>query len=160
MKTIIWVMWWWETVLEVDKNNAYELWKHIAYKGYVTLTGWRNVWVMNEALKWAKEKGWITLWILPNDDKNSCSEYLDIPIFTNMRSWRNYINALTSDILVICWIETWTSSEISLWLKAWKNVILVWLYEEANIFYKKLAWNKIHIAKDYVEWIQMINDLI
>lgn len=153
-------MWGWESVLEVDKKNAYELWKYIGSKGYVTLTWWRNVWVMNEALKWAKENEGITLWILPNDDKNSCSEYLDIPVFTNMRSWRNYINALTSDLLIVCWIEIWTSSEVSLWLKAWKNIILVWLYEEANIFYKKLAWNQIYIAKDYKEGIKMINNLI
>jgi len=152
-------MWWWELSSKIDLKNAYELWKFSALNNFVTLTWWRNVWVMNEALKWAKENWWITVWILPNDNKNSCSKYLDIPIFTNMRSWRNYINALSSDVLIICWIELWTSSEISLWLKAWKKVILVWLYNEANIFYKKFWKNNVFIADNSNEAIKILKEI-
>lgn len=153
-------MWWWEKVLEKDLKNAYEIWKFCAENNFVTLTWWRNVWVMNEWLKWAKENWWLTLWILPNDDKNSCSKYLDIPIFTNMRSWRNYLNALSSDILVICGIELWTSTEISLWLKSDKKVILLWCFEEANIFYKKIWWKNIYVVNNYNEAISEIKNIL
>ena len=160
MKTVIWIMWWWEKVLEKDLKNAYEIWKFCAENNFVTLTWWRNVWVMNEWLKWAKENWWLTLGILPNDDKNSCSEFLDIPIFTNMRSWRNYLNVLSSDILIACWLELWTSTEISLWLKAWKKVILLWCFEEANVFYKKIWLGNIFIAENYNQAILEIKKIL
>jgi uncharacterized protein (TIGR00725 family) len=152
-------MWWWEKASKNDLENSYQIWKFCAENNFVTLTGWRNVWVMNEWLRWAKENWWLTVWILPNDDKKTCSEYLDIPIFTNMRSWRNYINALSSDILVVCWIELWTSTEVSLWLKAWKKVILIWCFDEANIFYKKIWWNNIYISKNYNNAIKILSEI-
>ncbi|MCT4617277.1 MAG: cytochrome [Candidatus Gracilibacteria bacterium] len=160
MKTIIGIMGGGEKASQIDKNNAYELGRYIASKGFVTLTGGRNIGVMNEALRGAKENSGITLGILPNDDKESFSEYLDIPVITNMRSGRNYINALSSDLLIICGVELGTSSEISLGLKAGKKVILVGLYKEANIFYKKLAPEQVYIANNYDEAIKHFNTLI
>ena len=67
MKTIIWVMWPGKNATEQDITNAYEIGKFSTEKNYVTLTGWRNEWFMNEALKWAKENWWLILWILPTD---------------------------------------------------------------------------------------------
>lgn len=160
MKKIIWVMWWGENASEIDMKNAYEIWNYIAWRWFVTLTWWRNVWVMDRALKWAKENWWLTLWILWSSKESICSEYLDIPIFTNMKSGRNYINALTSNIIVACWVELWTSSEISLWLKSWKKVVIIWAIKEANDFYKLLWENQTYIASDYNEAINIINELI
>lgn len=111
---------------------------------------------MNEALRWAKEFDWLTIWILPSDDETTFSEFLDIPICTNMRSGRNYINVLSSDIIIACWIDHWTSSEISLAIKPQKKIILVGLYEEANLFFKKLAPNQIYIVKNFSEAIEFL----
>lgn len=158
MKKIIWIMWPWKNATKIDLVNAYQIWKYCAQNNFVTLTWWRNEWVMNEALKWAKENGWLTLWILPTDEKETFSEFLDIPICTNMRSWRNYLNVLSSDIVVVCWIDHGTSSEISLAIKPWKKIILIWLYNEANDFYKKLAPNQIFIVQDYHQAIPILDN--
>ena len=143
-----------------DLLNAYKIGEYCASKGYITLTGGRNEGVMNEALKGAKENGGLTLGILPSDDKTTLSKYLDIPVCTNMRSGRNYINVLSSDIVIACGINHGTSSEISLAIKPDKKIILVGLYEEANVFYKKLAPNQISIVPTHVEAIKLIEDLL
>jgi len=86
------------------------------------------------------------------------SEY--IPISTNMRAGRNYINILSSDIIVVCGMGWWTSSEVSLAIGPWKKVILVWTYKEANDFYKKLAPNQIFVVTDFNEAIKVIKDIL
>ncbi len=156
VKTIVGIMGPGSNASSLDLNNAYEIGKFCASKGWITLTGGRNEGVMYEALRGAKENGGLTLGILPSDDKTTFSEYLDIPICTNMRSGRNYLNVLTSDLVVVCGIDHGTSSEVSLSIKPGKKVILVGLFEEANNFYEKLAPNQITIVKDYKEAIEKI----
>lgn len=144
---------------ETDLINAYELGKYCAKKQYVTLTGGLKYGVMHEALKGAKENGGITIGIMPTDDKKEFSEYTDIPIITTMKSGRNYIEILTSDIIIACGISVGTSSEISLAIKPKKKIILVGLSEKANNFYKDLAPNQIFIVKDYKEAIILLEDM-
>ena len=151
VKTIIGIMGPGSTASSKDLENAFKIGKFCASKKWITITGGRNEGVMNEALKGAKENGGLTLGILPSDDQSTFSEYLDIPICTNMRSGRNYLNALTSNIVVICGIDAGTSSEISLAIKSNKQVILVGLDSETNNFYKKLSNNKVLITKDFFE---------
>lgn len=159
-KIIVGVMWPGVAASKSDLENAYEIWKFCAEKNRVTLTGWRNEWVMEEALRGAKEWDWLTIGVLPSDDRTTFSKYIDIPICTNMRSWRNYINVLSSDIIVACGIDHGTSSEISLAIKPWKKIILVWLYEEANNFFKKLAPTQVCIVTDYVQAIKILEQEI
>lgn len=145
-----------ENATNEDIKNAYEIGKFCASKGWITLTGGRNRGVMNEALKGAKENNGLTVGILPTDDKITFSEYIDVPIITNMRSGRNYINALSSNIIVACGMGPGTSSEVSLAINAEKKVILVGIYDEANSFYKKLAPQQTLIAKDYKEAVILL----
>ena len=141
---------------KTDLQNAYNIGKFCAQKGWITLTGGRNKGVMNEALKGAKENGGLTVGILPTDEKELFSKFLDIPIITNMRSGRNYINVLSSDIVAVCGIDPGTSSEISLAIKPGKTIILIGLYDEANVFYKKLAPDQIICVKDFKEAINFL----
>lgn len=143
---------------EKDLMNAYELGKYCAEKEYVTLTGGLKYGVMNEALKGAKENGGITIGIMPTDDREEFSEYVDIPIITTMESGRNYIEILTSDIIIACGISAGTSSEISLAINPRKKIILVGLLKEANDFYTNLAPNQVLIAKDYKEAIIILEN--
>ena len=114
---------------------------------------------MNEALKGAKQQGGLTLGIMPTDDKTEFSEYVYLPIITTMEAGRNYIEILTSDIIVACGISAGTSSEISLAIKSKKEIILVGLSEEVNNFYRNLAPNQVFIAKDYREAIKILEGL-
>ena len=156
VKKIIGVMGPGKNATKHDLKNAYEIGKYSASQGFITLTGGRNDGVMDEALRGAKENGGTTIGILPSDDKTTFSKYIDIPIITNMKSARNYINVLSSDIVVVCGIDAGTSSEISLALKAEKKVILVGLEKEANIFYSKLAPSLIFVVKEYKQAIVII----
>ena len=148
---------------KTDLKNAYEIGAFCAKKGWVTLTGGRNKGVMNEALKGAKENNGLTIGVLPTDEKELFSDFLDIPIITNMSSGRNYINVLSSDIVIVCGIDSGTSSEISLAIKPGKKIILIGLYEEANTFYKKLAPEQILCvknSKEAIDFLEKENDIL
>jgi len=156
MKKIIGVMGPGKKATDSDLKNAYEIGKFCAEQEWVVLTGGLKDGVMNEALKGAKENNGLTLGILPGDDKQFFSEYLDLAIPTNMRGGRNYINALSSDLVLACGMGAGTSSEISLSIKSGKKVILVGLFDEANNFYRKLGNELTYIAKDYTEAIDIL----
>ena len=160
MKTIIGIMGPGSDAKETDLQNAYKIGSFCGKNGLVTLTGGRNEGVMNEALKGAKEAGGLTIGILPSDDPSTFSKYLDIPICTNMRSGRNYINVLSSKVIVACGIDHGTSSEISLAIKPGKTIILVGLHKEANEFFKKLAPEQIHIVNNAEEAIELLKNEI
>lgn len=99
---------------------------------------------------------------MPFNEPEKFSEYVDLPIITNMRSGRNYINALSSSLVVACGIDKGTVSEISLSLvnTAKKKVVIVGAIEEANNLFKKLDEDNVFIAKDYIEAIEYIKQII
>ena len=71
----------------MDIENSYNIGKYAAQKGYVTLTGGRNVGVMHSALKGAKDSGGDTIGILAYGNKTNGSEYADILIVTSMTEY-------------------------------------------------------------------------
>lgn len=146
---------------EKNLKDAFLLGKYAADKGYVVLTGGLNVGVQNEGLKGAKAGSGLTIGIMPFNEPDKFSKYVDIPIITNMRSGRNYINALSSNLVIACGIDKGTVSEISLSLvnTAKKQVIIVGAIEEANKLFKILDSENVYIAKDYNECIQIIEEL-
>lgn len=121
-------------------KDAFEIGKYSANVGYTILTGGLNISVQNEGLKGAKSENGLTIGIMPFNEPEKFSEYVDIPIITNMRSGRNYINALSSSLVIACGIDKGTISEISLSLvnTAKKQVIIVGAIEEANVLFKKI----------------------
>ncbi len=80
---------------------------------------------MNAASKGAKKSGGLTVGILPSDNKDGMSKFVDIPICTGMGSARNNINVLSSNVVVACGTGAGTSSETMLALKAQKPIILL-----------------------------------
>lgn len=104
-------------------QQAYDLGKQIAAKGWILLNGGRDAGVMRASAEGAKENNGITIGILMGPNKNNSNPYIDIPIVTNMGDARNVINILTSDIVVACPGSAGTLSEIALALKNSKPVI-------------------------------------
>ncbi|MCM8767511.1 MAG: TIGR00725 family protein [Candidatus Omnitrophica bacterium] len=80
--------------------------------------------IMEAAAKGAKEKGGITVGILPYD-KSKANKYIDIPLGTNLGFYRNYIIVNSADAIIgIC--GRWgTLNEISIALALGKPVILI-----------------------------------
>lgn len=123
-KIIIGVMGGAQFVNQEDEQYAYQIGAMIAQEGCILLNGGRASGVMQASAKGAKENGGITLGILPVNDPQWASQYIDIPIVTGMGLARNVINVLSSDLIVALPGRAGTISEIALALNYGKEVIL------------------------------------
>ncbi|MFZ5596149.1 MAG: TIGR00725 family protein [Bacillota bacterium] len=108
-----------------DYSLAYRLGCLIAREGWILLNGGRNSGIMEASARGAWENGGLTVGILPGRDTGQVSAYIDIPIVTGMGDGRNYINILSSDVVMALRGGAGTISEIALALKNGKNVILL-----------------------------------
>jgi len=108
-----------------DARSAYELGALIAKQGWILLNGGRNAGIMEASARGASDNGAITVGILPDDDIARASSHIQIPILTGMGDGRNYINVLTSNVVVACPGGAGTISEIALALKNARPVILM-----------------------------------
>ncbi len=122
-----------------DMDNARLLGEFIARRGWVVLTGGRDVGVMDAACEGAKRVGGsLTVGILPTA-KDRISRHVDVPIITETGSGRNNINVLTSHVVVVCGLSgSGTVSEVALAVKAGKPVILVEASPAEAAFFRKL----------------------
>jgi len=123
-KTIIGVMGG-ESADKREIKYAYDLGALIAKEGWVLLNGGRPAGIMEASSKGCKEHGGMTVGILPGRDSSSTSKYIDIQILTGIGDARNYINVLSSDVVIACKGAAGTVSEIALALKNGKKVILL-----------------------------------
>ena len=146
---------------EENLRDAFEIGKYVADKGYAVLTGGLNVGIQNEGLKGAKSSNGLTIGIMPFNEPEKFSKYVDIPIITNMRSGRNYINVLSSNLVIACGVDKGTISEISLSLvnTAKKQVIIVGAIQEANELFRVIDSENVYIAKDYKECLEIFEKL-
>lgn len=100
-----------------DTEAAYHLGSMIAENGWILLNGGRGVGIMEASARGARDRGGITVGILPDDNDDRVSEHIEIPILTGMGSARNCINVLSSHFIVACPGQAGTLSEIALALK-------------------------------------------
>lgn len=141
--------------------DAYLLGKLFAVEGWLTLSGGRNVGVMDAVSRGAKEHGGMTIGILPDEHKDHMSSFIDIPILTGMGSARNNINVLTADIVVACGMGAGTLSEIALAIKAGKAVIMLHVTEEGGAFLHSLDKQQLlHTAYSAFEVKNKISELL
>ncbi len=81
--------------------------------------------VMEASARGASEDGGLTVGVLPDDNRRHQSPHIQIPILTGMGSARNYVNVLSSDVVVACPGGTGTISEVALALKHGRPVVLL-----------------------------------
>ena len=143
-----------------DLKNAYDVGKLCAIAGYVVMTGGRACGVMEAGLKGAKDGGGQTLGVLPYKSKDDASNYADIAVVTGLNSARNYINALTSDVLVACGVCGGTLSEIALALKEGKKVILFTENQKAKDFLIDLYPSQVVLPQNPQEALKIIVDIL
>jgi len=141
-----------------DEKAAYVLGGMIAENGWVLLNGGRNAGIMDASAKGAKERGGLTIGILPDNNRNMASEHIDIPILTGMGSARNCINVLSSDIVVACPGGPGTLSEIALALKYGRPVIL-FNFDSGKLFEKYAARELLHYSETPEQVIKKIKEL-
>ena len=102
---------------------AEELGRAIASMGAILITGGRGG-VMEAACKGAKEKGGLTVGILPGSE-NDVNPYVDVVIVTNLGDARNVINVRSANAVIVVHGGAGTLSEVGLALKAGKKVIAI-----------------------------------
>lgn len=108
---------------EVEKLSE-EVGREIAMSGSILICGGLGG-VMEAAARGAREKGGMTVGILPGTDESEANEYIDIKIVTAMSHARNAIIARTSDALIAVGGGHGTLSEIALGLKSGKRVVVL-----------------------------------
>lgn len=106
-------------------EDAHELGKLIALEGWVLLNGGRKAGVMDASAKGAKSEGGLTVGILPDTHKKRLSPYIDIPILTGMGAARNWINVLSSQVVVACPGSSGTLSEVALAINSQRPVVFL-----------------------------------
>lgn len=147
--------------LKRDLDNARALGELIARRGWVVLTGGRDVGVMDAACEGAKRVGGsLTIGILPTA-KDKVSRHVDVSIITEMGSGRNNINVSSSYVVVVCGLTgSGTVSEVALAVKAGKPVILVAASPADVAFFRKLDKRLVKAADTPEQAIELIMKLM
>lgn len=158
-KLIIGVMGGGKAASPVDCQIAYRLGELIAREGWLLLNGGRPAGIMEASARGAKENGGLTIGILPDHSSCSASRYIDIPIVTGMGDGRNYINVLSSDVVVALPGKAGTISEVALGLKSCKKVILL-NFNVGELFDSYLAEGLLHTADTPEEAIRIIKNML
>jgi len=143
-----------------DLENAFQLGKELASRGWSILTGGRNCGVMDQACKGARENGGITIGILPDEQPYRDSEHLEIAIRTGMGSARNSINILSSQVIVVIGMGPGTASEATLAIKAGKPVIFLNPKDTVQKFFNDLGKDLCHSVSSTKEVISKIESLL
>ena len=106
---------------------AKEVGRKVAEMGAILITGGRGG-VMEAACKGAKEKGGVTVGILPGSSRHEGNKYLDYVIVTGIGYARNVLVVLNGDIVIAINGHYGTLSEIAFALEFGKPVygLLSW----------------------------------
>lgn len=110
---------------------AREVGRVIAAQGAVLICGGLGG-IMEAAARGAKEKGGLTVGILPNYDKHSANPFTDITIPTGLGHARNVLVVASGDIVVALPGSHGTRSEVAIALKLGKPVIGVRAWRDAG----------------------------
>lgn len=125
MRTVVGVMGAGTTLSAAAEETAYRLGRLIAEAGWVLLNGGRDSGVMDASARGARGAGGLVIGVLPDADAHRASEHLDLAIRTGLGDARNYVNALSSDVVVALPGKAGTLSEVCFALIAGRTVVLV-----------------------------------
>jgi uncharacterized protein (TIGR00725 family) len=89
------------------------------------------------------------------------SDAVDVGIVTGMGSARNYINVLSSDVVIACGFGgAGTASEIALALKSKRPVILLNSQPEGQAFFRQIGGGLVHVTTNVEDTIAAIRKLL
>lgn len=109
---------------EEDIAYAYKIGRLVGSIGAVLLCGGMSG-TMESSAKGAKETGGLTIGIGPTKEKSDMNPYIDISIPTGMHAGRNFLNVLSSDILIFVGVGSpGTLSELAFALQLEKPIFI------------------------------------
>jgi uncharacterized protein (TIGR00725 family) len=159
LRTVIGVMGSGESGDKALLAQARDLGAAIASEGWVLLNGGRNSGVMDASAVGARNKGGFVIGILPDEGTAAASRHLDVAIRTGMGDGRNWINVLSSDVVIALRGGAGTLSEIALALKAGRTVITL-DFEVGGAFDRYSRTGKLHRAASVEEAIAMAKKVL
>ncbi len=129
-----------------DLELAYETGKLIAESGAVLLCG-AMTGVMEASAKGAQEAGGLTLGIGPVSDKSELNPYIDIPVMTGMGPARNFMNIISSDLLIFISVGSpGTLSELAFAIQMKKESIVINGSENLKAYISELDSDNVTFA--------------
>lgn len=131
----------------------------IAAEGWVLLTGGRAAGVMDAASRGARQAGGTTIGVLPSAGIEGVSDAVDIPIVTGLREARNYVNVLSSRVVLVCGMGAGTASEVALAIKAKRPVVLVRPSDTTRQFFCRLS-DRVKVATSPAEAIDLARRVV
>lgn len=154
MRTVIGVMGSGESSDTTLLAQARDLGAAIASEGWVLLNGGRNSGVMDASAVGARNKGGFVIGVLPDEGTAAASRHLDVAIRTGMGDGRNWINVLSSDVVIAMRGGAGTLSEVALALKAGRTVIAL-DFEVGAAFDRYYRTGRLHRAGSVQEAIAL-----
>ncbi|MFA6042201.1 MAG: hypothetical protein WC786_00770, partial [Patescibacteria group bacterium] len=149
-KPIIGIMGPGRSATQEEQADAHALGTIVAELGCILLTGGVAHGVMDAACKGARERGGMTIGILPHklpSETHPISEYVDIPIITTFGEGRNLINAFSCKVILVVGMCPGTASEVCFAIKAGVPVILLRPTDEALNFFQKILKGTVRTAR-------------
>jgi uncharacterized protein (TIGR00725 family) len=129
---------------------AYELGALIAKEGWVLVCGGRGG-VMEQACRGAKEKGGLTVGILPSLDGKDANAYVDIKIPTGLGYARNTLVVRAADIIVAISGKYGTLSEIAFAFNEGKTVLGIDTWDIPKIIKVKAPLDAVRYIKKHIK---------
>lgn len=136
---------------EESLKDAYEVGRMVAELGATLLCGGMTG-VMEESARGARDAGGLTVGIGPVDAKTEMNPYIDVPLVTNMGPGRNYMNIISSDVLVFVTVGSpGTLSELAYAIQARKPSAVVGASGAVRTLVQELGGDTVSFIETLVE---------
>lgn len=143
-----------------DLDCAYEVGKIVGQLGVALLCGGMKG-TMSESARGAKEVGGVTIGIGPTRDKADMNEYIDYPLLTSMHAGRNYMNIISSDVLVFVSVGSpGTLSELAYAIQMERPSIIIRGSEKLKAYVEELKASHVTFVDSLEELSTKLNDYI
>jgi omega-amidase len=164
-KPLIGVMGAGEGASHADRHLAEELGGAIARQGWALLSGGRSVGVMGAACAGAMAvEGHLVVGVLPDNGSRrhdpETTAAVDVALFTGLGQGRNVINALSSDVVVVCGAGgPGTAAEAAHALKAGRPLVLLATPPAWLVFFASLG-DGVMACATVAEAMEVIEELL
>ena len=143
-----------------DIDHAFEIGKLVAKTDSVLLCGGMSG-TMEASAKGAQEAGGLTIGIGPTKDKEDMNKYLDIPLLTGMHAGRNFMNVISSDVLVFVSVGSpGTLSELAFAVQTEKPSIVIRGSEKLKSYIDELSSKSVNFVDSLDELDKKLKELL
>lgn len=143
-----------------DLACAFEIGKRVAKHKAVLLCGGMSG-VMESSAKGAQSEDGLTVGIGPTQDKADMNNSLDIALLTGMGPGRNFMNVLSSDVLVFVSVGSpGALSELAFAIQMEKPSIVIRGSEKLKAYIEECSVGKVHFVDSLEDLDNMLRKLL